>query len=438
MGVVTLQGHGGAAVTRRPSRIAWARRLVGGFYLVMGGLNAGLVVAEPGVYRTFADRSFWVFVRQGWPEIVMAEPRAWILLLAAGEVVLGALLLRGGRAARAGWCGTIAFHVLLMSFGFGIWLWSVPVLALLVPLARADWPALGRADPAPGVVPEEVVLATRPAPFARPHPATTLAGAGLLSGAVVLAALYGLLASAPYQSLPEETVRGARAQDAFSLVVAVVLVALAARGDLGIRGRLVRIGLLAYLCYSYLIYVTGVPMNRVFLAYVVIVALSAGGLAAGLHDLFVAPATGRAPHALRAGTGWLLVVTAVLFAGLWLSTLVPVAAGLGPPEPQGVGGTPYPVFWLDLALVLPAVGWVGVALLRGRPVADALAVVALVKILTLFAALWAGPVLALVTGEQLDLGPDAAPSLALLVVSAWLLVRWWAALGDHEGWVRHA
>jgi hypothetical protein len=36
----------------------------------------------------------------------------------------------------------IAFHVLLLPFGFGIWLWSIPVLALLVPAARIDWPAL--------------------------------------------------------------------------------------------------------------------------------------------------------------------------------------------------------------------------------------------------------------------------------------------------------
>ncbi len=39
------------------------------------------------------------------------------------------LLLRGGPAARAGWAGVLVFHVLLMSFGFGFWLWSIPVLA---------------------------------------------------------------------------------------------------------------------------------------------------------------------------------------------------------------------------------------------------------------------------------------------------------------------
>jgi hypothetical protein len=44
----------------------------------------------------------------------------------------------------------IAFHLLLMLFGFGIWLWSVPVLLLLTPVAVRDWVLLsGEAAGAP-------------------------------------------------------------------------------------------------------------------------------------------------------------------------------------------------------------------------------------------------------------------------------------------------
>lgn len=129
------------------ARAAAVRRFVGGFYLVMGGINAGIALADAETYRTFADGSFWPFVAEAWHEVVMAHPVHWILLLAAGEVVLGLLLLRGGPAARAGWAGVLVFHVLLMSFGFGFWLWSVPVLAALVPAARADWPALVTSAP---------------------------------------------------------------------------------------------------------------------------------------------------------------------------------------------------------------------------------------------------------------------------------------------------
>ena len=130
------------APVQRTRRAASARHVVGGFYLVMGGINAGIVAADPQTYRPFADGAFWSFVTTTWHDIVMPHPYAWFLLLAAGEVVLGLLLLRGGPAARVGWAGVIAFHVLLMAFGFGIWVWCLPALAFLVPAARADWPAL--------------------------------------------------------------------------------------------------------------------------------------------------------------------------------------------------------------------------------------------------------------------------------------------------------
>jgi hypothetical protein len=104
----------------------------------MGGVHVGLVAADTGVFRHFADAALFGFVGDGWQHIFVAQPAVFGMLLAAGEIMLGTLLLRGGRAATAGWFGVIAFHVLLMLFGFGIWLWSVPALALLVYLARQD------------------------------------------------------------------------------------------------------------------------------------------------------------------------------------------------------------------------------------------------------------------------------------------------------------
>ncbi len=123
----------------------WARRIrrfVGHFFLLTAGINAGMVAADPQAYRPFADQAALDFVQNSWEQTVMAHPAAWGLLLAAGELVLGILLLLGGRAARVGWVGVIAFHLLLMFFGPGIWLWCVPVLAVLVPAAAGDWPQL--------------------------------------------------------------------------------------------------------------------------------------------------------------------------------------------------------------------------------------------------------------------------------------------------------
>jgi hypothetical protein len=258
----------------------------------------------------------------------------------------------------------------------------------------------------------------------RPRTPAMLWSTLVVSTGVLASSLYGLLAEAPYRSLPEATVLGARAQDACSMVVAVLLVVLAVRPVLRSSAFLVRLGLLGYLAYSYLIYVSGVPMNRMFLVYVAIVAMAGAGFLAGVVDVLEHPPASRPTRRLRLGTGWFLIVTAVLFAGLWLSVLLPVALGGGAPATQGVGGTPYPVFWLDLAVALPAIAAVGTMLVLRRPVGPPLAVVALIKIITLFAALWAGPVVALATGQDLHLGPDAGPSLVLLVVSSWLAVRW--------------
>jgi hypothetical protein len=116
----------------------FGRSLVGGFFLVMGGVHLGLVSADPQVYQHFADHGLFGFVRTGWSELVMATPAIYGLLLMAGEITAGTLLLVGGRAARIGWIAVIAFHIVLMVFGWWIWAWSLPALALLSWLAYRD------------------------------------------------------------------------------------------------------------------------------------------------------------------------------------------------------------------------------------------------------------------------------------------------------------
>ena len=119
-----------------------ARKVTGGLFLVTGGVHLGIVAAGTRFYEHFADRGLFAFVREGWADIFMAAPVFWGLCLMAGEIVLGTCLLAGGRWARFGWLGVIAFHLLLMLFGVGIWAWSLPALAVLVPLTVADWPFL--------------------------------------------------------------------------------------------------------------------------------------------------------------------------------------------------------------------------------------------------------------------------------------------------------
>jgi hypothetical protein len=135
----------GAASTREAyfvgRRTLWGRRggrVVGGIYLWTAGIHLGIVAAGPSFYRHFADHALLGVVRTGWADVFMAAPAMWGLCLVVAETVLGIALLTGGRLARLAWAGVIAFHVLLMLFGAGFWAWSLPALAVLVPLAAMD------------------------------------------------------------------------------------------------------------------------------------------------------------------------------------------------------------------------------------------------------------------------------------------------------------
>jgi hypothetical protein len=250
----------------------------------------------------------------------------------------------------------------------------------------------------------------------------TLASSSVLAIGIVLASAYGLLAEAPYRGLPPSTVTSARAQDVCSVVVAVLLVVLARQP--GGRAHLVRLALLAYVAYSYSIYLTGVPMNRVFLVYVLLVSVSGAAFLDGLFRLRKAAWPRVHSRRLESGTGWMLMAVAFLFAALWLSVLVPYAVGGAAPTPAGPGGAPYPVYVLDLVVALPCIAAVGVLLVRGNAIGGPLAVVALAKIVTLFTALWAGVVTGLLEGADVHLGADAVPSLLMLAASVVMVTHW--------------
>lgn len=123
------------------------RRVVGCFFLFTSGVHLGMVAADIEVYRHFADGSMIPFVRDAWTDVFMAHVVLWALLVMTGELAMALLLLRGGPPAKVGWVGVIAFHLALMLFGWGFWVWSVPALVFLVWAARRDWPSLGGAPP---------------------------------------------------------------------------------------------------------------------------------------------------------------------------------------------------------------------------------------------------------------------------------------------------
>jgi hypothetical protein len=119
-----------------------ARSVVGGFYLFTGGVHLGIVAAGTGFYRDFADQALFPFVRDRWADVFMPHAVFWGLCLMLGETTLGILLFLGGRWAKVGWVGVIAFNALLVLFGWGFLLWSVPAVGILTFLAVRDWPRL--------------------------------------------------------------------------------------------------------------------------------------------------------------------------------------------------------------------------------------------------------------------------------------------------------
>lgn len=123
---------------RRARHRALPARFVGWFFLWTSGIHVGIVAADTGFYRHFADGALMPGLAEAWRSAFMPNAVLGGLAVAAGEAALGLLLLGSRARRRIGWAGTIVFHVALMAFGWGFWVWSLPALGLLLWGARAD------------------------------------------------------------------------------------------------------------------------------------------------------------------------------------------------------------------------------------------------------------------------------------------------------------
>ena len=123
-------------------------RLVGGLYLGGAVVHLTLALTSANSYGPFAEGALFTFVRTGWRDIFMANPTTWALVLAAGEAAIGTAILLGGVWSRLGYLAAIAFHLMLMLFGWGFWLWSLPALGVLILLARREWRSAAASQPA--------------------------------------------------------------------------------------------------------------------------------------------------------------------------------------------------------------------------------------------------------------------------------------------------
>jgi uncharacterized membrane protein YphA (DoxX/SURF4 family) len=121
-----------------PSALRLGRGAVGALYVVAGAAVNAFFVVRGDDYDGFADGSAIAFVRHTWQDLVVPHPTAWISLLVAFELCVGILAVLGGRKTQLAYVAAIAFHVALLSFGWGFALWSLPMIAALSTLLQEE------------------------------------------------------------------------------------------------------------------------------------------------------------------------------------------------------------------------------------------------------------------------------------------------------------
>jgi hypothetical protein len=195
--------------------------------------------------------------------------------------------------------------------------------------------------------------------------------------AAVTGSVIGLSDKRIYARLTPAFLPQALAQDIANLAVVspawLVLATLALRGST--RAYLLWLGVLTFTVYNYVIYAFSVPFGPLFLLWVAVLGMCVysllGGVMAVDHDAVAASCTSRRAVLVVA---WLLIISGVLFASLWLSEDVPaLLSGARPQSLIDMGLPTNPVHILDLGLFLPAAIATGVLLLRRRPFAHTLA-----------------------------------------------------------------
>ncbi len=174
---------------------------------------------------------------------------------------------------------------------------------------------------------------------------------------LAVAAGSGLLVDGIYLDAPAFAAQ-AMGQDFLSLVVVlpalVVSALLARRGSA--RARLVWLGLLVYIVYTYAIAAFDVRFNGLFLVYTALLGCSLYALIGGVATTDMGALRARFGDSTPVRTTSIsLAVVAVLFYMLWLSDVVPaLIARTVPASVAAVGLPTSPVHVLDMAWILPA------------------------------------------------------------------------------------
>lgn len=252
-----------------------------------------------------------------------------------------------------------------------------------------------------------------------------MSGMSRLSVPDRLAALAGALAAVAsvigfipgvYRDSPVLVVQSNGQDVATLLVVLPVLAAgLVASARGAIAGRIVVLGALAYLLYTYAVYAFIARLGSATILHIAIVGLSAWTLLLSVMTAGYLPATDAIATTVsglrRRATAAFLFVIAAFFAFAWLSQIASAAiTGIHPESLTDAGLPTNPIFTLDLAFVLPLCVLAGWGLLGRRLESYLLAAVMLVFAPLISIGVLSITLIAVMNGQQL------APFDAVLTV----------------------
>jgi hypothetical protein len=198
-----------------------------------------------------------------------------------------------------------------------------------------------------------------------------------------------------------------------------------ARGS--VRGRLVAVGALGYLLYSFVTYAFLIVLNAATVLYIAVLGCGVWSLITGFAAVDDEQADQLAArHIYRRLTAGFMIVIAALFALTWLREIaVSVASGRLPAGLAAAGWPMNPVYVLDLGFVVPMVVWGGLRLFRGKPGGARLAVPFLI-----FLPLLSISILLMTAFMAIDGQPLVMPLIVVFVVAlaasaalAWVALR---------------
>jgi hypothetical protein len=204
--------------------------------------------------------------------------------------------------------------------------------------------------------------------------------------------------------------------DLIAVVVLGLGVAWSARGS--VRGRVVMIGALGYLLYSFVTYAFVIVLNPATLLYIAVLGFGGWSFLTGLAKLDAQEMeTMFASRLLRRAAAGFLLVTAALFALNWLrEILASVVSGQLPAGLAAAGWPMNPPYVLDLGFVIPIAVLAAIRLLRRQVGGAWLALSLLVFLPTLSVSVLLMTIFMAIEGQPLQL-PLVAVFAAVMAVS---------------------